>query len=315
MITRRITLILGAGANKPFGFPTGFELSREIINNCSSTGKSHYNLNRGTQPSAMEHLLMSGHAKHEIVQFATEFQNSGTNSIDEFLRDREEFLVLGKKAIAISLLPYENNNIVEFDTSNWYRFIWSKMKSQRLSDNNLKFITYNYDRSLKQFLHNSLQSSYGKSLGDNTASKQIEEYDIVHLHGSLGLLPFESGRDNLKIEYGVTITPEILISSASQINILHEEESKASYKKAHAILSESDNIYFLGFGFHSLNVQRLLETEFKRAVEIRFTSYGMTEPDVRNAMNPFIKRELNIKRPNESSETTIDFLRKLHTLD
>src|SRR5687767_3207796 len=143
MLTRRTVLILGAGASKPYDFPIGAELSELIIQRLRSGGEYHAFLR--------ERL---GHSAQELDNFRDEFFYSGKASIDAFLEHRKDLVDLGKKLIALTLIPFENSaSLFRFQNS-WLRYMFSKLNSSfdDFQNNQLSIITFNYDRCVEHFL-------------------------------------------------------------------------------------------------------------------------------------------------------------------
>ena len=57
-----------------------------------------------------------------------------------------------------------------------------------LNTNNIKFITFNYDRLLENFLAVSMQNSF--SHFRNEVLEKVKQMSIEHVYGKLGLLPW-----------------------------------------------------------------------------------------------------------------------------
>lgn len=74
MISTQTTLVLGAGASNPYGFPLGSELRTEL---CSI----YQDMHGITWPFSTE----------QIDNFKVTFKNSSVDSIDRFLSLRPEF--------------------------------------------------------------------------------------------------------------------------------------------------------------------------------------------------------------------------------
>ena len=92
MIEKRTVLVLGAGASKPYGFPTGRELIREIAAGLKNTGSEVAQL-----------LSAHGHEPSELAKFSDALLDSAQPSVDVFLENRAEYLEAGKAAIAAAL--------------------------------------------------------------------------------------------------------------------------------------------------------------------------------------------------------------------
>ena len=60
---------------------------------------------------------------------------------------------------------------------------------EEFHQNDVGFITYNYDRTLEQFMLTALANTYGKD--ETTCAEILAHIPIIHLHGRLGYLPWQ----------------------------------------------------------------------------------------------------------------------------
>jgi hypothetical protein len=252
-------LILGAGASYPFGFPSGIGLVREILSLRSTT----YN----GCTSAINAL---GFSFSQIEQFQTELRLSGLNSIDAFLQRRQDYDKIGKSCIFYILFmkeikskPFFINGEEDYkNKNNWYRLIANSYN--RILNNKIYILTYNYDRSLEYFLLQSIKSTYNKKL-DEAKALIRNNIEIIHIHGSLGdILSVEEKSLKYGFDYSkkgrMRDLHQLFNSSLIQnIKIIHDNDidKQDQLKKAKEIISQSKKIVFLGFGFDEVNLDRL----------------------------------------------------------
>ena len=244
MIDEPTVLVLGAGASQPYGFPTGRELLKQVCN-----------LDIAKMPEAVRPDA------HEMKQFQTELQSSARNSVDAFLEHRDEYEDLGKKAMAHCLLSSESraqlHNLDDDSWASWYRYLFGSMdtKFERFHENKVRVVTFNYDRSLEQFLCTSLCNAYGKS--KHEAAQQLEQIEIVHVHGQLGQLPWRSGSDVDVVDFGKP-EPKEIMTAVKSIKIVSEGiDDTPEFEAAHRLMRWAKRIYFLGFGYAPVNLVRL----------------------------------------------------------
>ena len=151
---------LGAGASKPYGFPSGEELLAAVLRGMS------------LEPGWRSHLAKLEFDQKQVDAFRRDFLESGQPSVDLFVEHRPEYERLGRAAIALSLIPSENPNWVfpgshtygyPVDSEdNWYQHIWGKMVTvpfDQFGDNKVSLVTCNYDRSLDHFFPTALVNS------------------------------------------------------------------------------------------------------------------------------------------------------------
>jgi hypothetical protein len=142
----------------------------------------------------------------------------------------------------------------------WLRFLLNELlnavKFDDLNKLPIAFITFNYDRLLESLLMECLTSKYGRSV--ETMAPIITGIPIVHVHGDLGPLPWQAYRPTDPRDYSPALTPEIVERAASQIKIIHEASERDSpFSEARDLIAKADRLYFLGFGYHPINMQRL----------------------------------------------------------
>ncbi len=286
MITNPTVFILGAGASKPYGFPTGMGLKNEIL---KILGKSlAKNLQRAklekNNPNYSEvwNYIVEEYGEQTVVKFFNELRRSGFSSVDAFLENRDIYIDLGKTLISMELIKYEDENqLYSKPQENWYQYLYHntlRASFDEFADNNVAFLTFNYDRSLEQFFMNAIMSDYGKT--ENESASLMQSIPIIHLHGLLGNLPaFSSESSRL---YNSSITPDILEICRSKIKIIHEGISEdEQFKEAHKLLSEAKQIWFLGFGYDKTNIERLNLPNLLRSNQNVFgTTFEMEQGEV-----------------------------------
>lgn len=280
MIDRETVLILGAGASAPYGLPLGAEL-RQLILQMTEGTLQQLPISVGEQRLA-----------HMAADFKTAFRGSRTESIDAFLARRNEFVDLGKHAIAAALLPRESAKLLLHQDveDDWYTYLLKRMDAswEDLPKNRVSFITFNYDRSLELCLLSVFQHRYGKS--EEEAFEMLKHFPIVHVYGSLGSLDSQDGNF---VPYGGGGSPyfrEHIPRAASGLQIIAEgRDSSPELILARTLISNAEAICFLGFGFDALNISRLggrtisvglVQTaQGQRTQSIAATAFGLTDAE------------------------------------
>jgi hypothetical protein len=236
MITTPTVFILGAGASMPYKFPSGQMLVNEICAN----------------PGAVAHDALGVHPDH-YKEFADQLRQSQQPSIDAFLEYRTEFQDIGKRAIAYFLIKKENHAHLSGD---WYAYLMDRLTREtsfkEFIKNQVAFITFNYDRSLEQFLFTTLCARYGKT--DAEVAALVNQVKIVHVHGTLGSLPWQSADKSRP--YSTSTTEQFVRMAANGIKIVGEDSS-VEFEAARGLMQGAERIALLGFGYHSVNMRRL----------------------------------------------------------
>ncbi len=243
MIQTPTVLVLGAGASIPYGFPSGHDLKIQVQGiGCLGPGHS-------------DKLRID---KEESEAFCRALRFSGQPSVDAFLEHRPEFVELGKLYIAYSLIAYERPALLFPKDTHWYEFLWQQMGTsfEEFQENKLSVITFNYDRSLEQFLLTALMNSYGKSMEE--AAAKLESIPIIHVYGKLGALCEEGTATRDARPYNKEPTPRDVAIGARGIQILSEDRQESSaFDEAHELLISAMKVYFVGFGYNETNMKRL----------------------------------------------------------
>jgi hypothetical protein len=282
MIKTETLFILGAGASAPFKYPTNIKLHEDI-------------LSREHVETIIKALNVDdenpNNIRSEFDNFLIKFKNAGIYSIDSFLEHRNEFEVIGKITIAAHLINHEEDQLLRVVDKNWYMYLYNRLKDVVFDDfnkNNISFITFNYDRSLEQFLFKAIRDTYGKS--EHECAKKIKNIPIVHLYGQLDLLPWQGGRGK---EYSTQANLiERLRSAPENIQLISNARDVANnekFKEAHDLIKKAKRIFFLGFSFDETNVERL-NIELMRNKSILSSAMGL-EPAKQNwVRNYFLGR-------------------------
>jgi hypothetical protein len=286
MIEKDTVLVLGAGASIPYGFPSGLELKRMIVDE----------VRRPIGGLADSKRFWPFKSWEERKQFADDLAESGSTSIDRFLEHRDDrYLEIGKVLIARALIQKERTSRLYWRTSSpshlplerdWYCYLLSNLLSgwsstpkpdtaEPSQPNSLTVVTLNYDRSLEHYLHNSLQRGLGWSLAEVT--KWLEGVTFIHPYGTLGKLPWQGFSHAETREYENTRDPGIERKAANQLRILSKERevSELGFEEAYAVLKKAHRVIVLGFGFDFDNVERLKLRDI-RPPEAVASAFGMT---------------------------------------
>ncbi|MBI5393846.1 MAG: hypothetical protein HZA91_00965 [Verrucomicrobia bacterium] len=241
MIKDKTVLILGAGASKPYGMPLGRELRDDVTRGSSSALSSDIIIKR------------CGFDRLVYRRFKADLAQSGFQSVDAFLEEREKWGEIGKAAMAMSLLKAEALARKKVFPPNqpkdhWYEVLWQQLRAASwttFKSNPWHVVTFNYDRTLEHYLVTVLCNNYG--IQPETACKALP---ILHVHGSLG--HYEES------DFGRAVTPERVKQSAASISVVHETNPRsAAFVRAHRVIREAQRILFIGFAYHPQNMEKL----------------------------------------------------------
>jgi len=267
MINVNTVLILGAGASKPFGFPTGAELVRDICDMLESADSEDF-----------QTILRLHKRAREIKRFRNGLNEAKPRSVDAWLEHNREFLAIGKNAIACAILKRENRSNFGV-TDNWYDLLFEALNCpvDQFGENRVAIVTFNYDRSLEYYLHRKLLATYTPAT-KRFCEEQLNKIPIVHVYGCLGPVEWEDRRR--MVAYGEYEDEDIIGRAAENIRIMSDkgnEDEGGYFGEAHELLRRNVRaIYYFGFGFDPTNLERLVPSLCFPGHKVLGTCYGLS---------------------------------------
>jgi hypothetical protein len=301
MITNKTVFILGAGASNPYGLPLGAGLKNLVLSN--------YN---NVQGHAVHLYNTTPFGQDQVGAFISGLRFSGLSSVDAFLERRPNFLEVGKATMGIELLFCEAGANLWQDGSNWLTYLYGNMIGGSLEEftkNQVSFVTFNYDRVVEHFFHTSLQNTFGKGAGDT--ARILDQIPIIHLHGQVGYLPWQSDRN--VVPFGATAIGALQMNvMLSEIKVVHEDITDGrdkEFKRAKELIADAARVYLLGFGFGGRNVERLGLANVE-AHDYAGTAYGMTSKET-NQCKVLCGNRANLNQ----NFPALEFLRNMASLN
>lgn len=312
MIEAKTLLIVGAGASVPYGYPTGVQLKNGLYNPQNLTDLTRYRV----------------HSKG-IELFCQHFRESQQDSIDAFLatrgRDRisenpsgvvsfGNYEDCGKLAIAHQLIKSEtSSNLFEpakdenGNPDHWLQYLWKQINSDasktEFQNNQLKIVSFNYDRVLEHYFQTTIERTYG--INSMEATELRKTIEIVHAYGNL--------QDLENRPYGSI--PADLSEVAACIRVIPEDRTAddVQFKKAKEMIGWADRICFIGFGFDKTNTQRLgfhPDHDYGQTKKFYSTQYGMKRPEVDKAQRLLGSRFVVGEHRELTTLKTLEYLRE-----
>jgi len=154
--------------------------------------------------------------------------------------------------------------------SDWYTDLFNKIidgisflkDPTLLEKNNIRFTTFNYDRSLETFFYLSLKNLF--DLDDAEISAFLKD-KICHVYGKIDELPWQCEdpeERKKKKPYGAELDYDYIEKCTENIRLIHDRKhDKADLPEevasAHEWLHKADKVYFLGFGYARENLKAL----------------------------------------------------------
>src|SRR5688572_6030370 len=112
MMNSRVVFVLGAGASKPYGYPSGPELVNNMLN---------------LQADVVDIVRTLGYTQGQWQPFQEALKKSAQSSIDAFLERRPDFRELGKLLIAAYILRCEKEGPFYNTEDHWYPMLADKL--------------------------------------------------------------------------------------------------------------------------------------------------------------------------------------------
>jgi hypothetical protein len=328
LIERRTTFVIGAGASYELGLPLGEGLKQDIrpLLNLSFDDLGRF---KGRDSDLYRTLLVYQENKRnitfqELVKKCWMLSHAlpAAISIDNLLdahRDDEHIAFIGKVAIAKAVIQAERSSTLYWDQSKRDDFdlsnatgSWLIPLFQKLTENipkqdatrifdNVSFVVFNYDRCLEFFLPRALSTYYG--FNDQEAKQIASSARIYHPYGQVGAL--DHGHSQGIASFGDTKAN--LAEVANRIRTFTEGLRYDSHRDTiRAEIESSENVVFLGFAFHPLNMRVLQVPSGNRIRRIFGTTIGLADAAVRRVRED-VYLTFN-KRPDDGKSAALDYL-------
>jgi hypothetical protein len=303
MALKKTVLVLGAGASAPYGFPVGRKLAEDL-----------YRFSNGAEFTLSKLVSEKyGYPFAHVNKLLRQFHQSGRSSIDSFLGCHDNLVAIGKFLIAYELCAKEVPKMLRspaIDDDHWYEYLWNRLAASVVEPadlplKNLKIISFNYDRSLEEYLYLAISNSFSEDCVYDT----IRRLEMMHVYGSLGRHKTQAGSQPMR-PYEPSDDAISLDVAAAGINILSEDrDDSPEFQKGQDWFNWAEQICFLGFGFDETNVDRLglynvIDTKKKRGEGLPvvvFSAYHRTKAEVQHIKGLLFKEHLR-----SASVTAID---------
>jgi hypothetical protein len=319
MIKKNTVFILGAGASKPFGYPTGWELRDEIIKKFLSYFQHLFVFDK----------CIPNDLRSNYVDLAPKFiedlkRSNPDSSIDLFLSRNKQYAEIGKIAITLIIMHSEITGTFRNNSFNsgqdWYSYLFSKMSEtlpgpndyKKLKDNKINFITFNYDRSFEHLLYDRFIHDFTNIQDPENSAPTLMPFAIIHVYGVLSKLPWQ---EKCGYEYKRVPNPQekntlnkilfdfnMIQSMAKNIRIIQERTNTPEIEEAKKLIETSDRVFFLGFGFARENLEILgFPNNLRSEQEIYGTALGMTDKEI-DELKKFIYENARYNKPTMPEE-------------
>jgi len=328
LIKNNTVFVIGAGASWHYGYPTGEGLVDAVIEKAAAfesycqyrsafSGSIHHAIPDYVHERTDKSRGTSGAvdaweaAADESKLLSQRLSMVRPILIDHFLAWNETLRPIGKLLIAMVILECEarwrhtqrNQNRSKEDKAKdaWYRFIIHKLvydcqHSADLFQNNVKFITFNYDVSLERILYQAISDMDLFDQGD--VLKFLSEDRIVHVYGAID-------DDVASKEPPIDLTVATTLGDANELDLRgtagfeqrknlidrcfiaaqlirtvdphDKEEDAAALQTAKKWIEDAGVVYILGYGFDDSNNRRIgLDAlhYHKHKAAVMFTNFG-----------------------------------------
>lgn len=255
--------ILGAGASKSYGFPTGAEL-KELALEELITGNSAFM----SQVCRLGSYF--GYEPSDVMAFRKSLAASTRNSsIDAFIESEAEndkiktLSAIAKVVIAILIMRCEDDTKLKPD-DDWYRELFDRLYEgnkifSRFLENKVQFITFNYDRSLERYLLKEALETFTETTAKQVSQAFDSNFTVIHPHGSLGKIWTSSEDENYRA-YVPTHEDEEVIKAAKTVRLITDDihvDEEPDFLEARRLILEAPRVHFIGFGYNTDNMRRL----------------------------------------------------------
>lgn len=321
---RTNVIVVGAGASQEFDLPTGAKLTSIIQRDLDFQIDRFFNLAVGNGDWELMRAIeaLSRQTKVRLAVYGNAAQQISRNmalapSIDNYLdthKDNPNLVNVGKLAIANAIIKAEhqsslyinpNNTFNRLDfaktTNTWTAVFFKIIAAKRdyasflKALSNITFISFNYDRCIKQFFGNAAASYF--ELDGQKIEEVLTAIRVIHPYGVIGELNVSN---NHVVGYGLEANGGRILSASNNIRTFTEGVADRSLldsiKKP---LEQAELVIFLGFSFIDINMQ-ILRPDRAQAKRVLATAKGRSEDTKLSLKNNI---EQNFTRFNKKGES------------
>lgn len=293
--------IVGAGASTEFNGTATMPVGSELAVRIEDLLDDELRRLRRREPGPISSCILRSPGgminQHELAMQRIRDGIQSRSSVDEFIdewQDVPKLTEVAKLCIAHLMLKAEEGSVLgdiafgrgaTAPTLRKVRDSWLGIISRNLNPKarrrdvidvfkDCAFITFNYDRSIEQFLMSTFVSTHGLSHAE--ASEALATIPIHHVYGSLGDL--EPGKWGTSVGLRTTFGSDCnrLDLAAAQIRTFTEELASGDIAKLRECISDASRLVFLGCAYHPQNLQALFpEGPFTVSKHVWGTTYQM----------------------------------------
>lgn len=296
--------VLGAGASKDVGLPVGDCLKEQIRISLN------YKLDFSGRPRTGDNDIFEAIRAHlanrslpstrldDYISAALLISRSMplAASIDNFIDTHAgsvEVELCAKLAIAKNILDSESRcslmvdrnhmsdtfDFAQVEKESWYGTLFKILFTPASVDDikvrleSVTFVVFNYDRCLEQFLYYALRTYF--DLTPEIAQQLVLGANIHHPYGLVGKIHASPTPEYFLSEFGQATNANSLLQIADELKTFTEgtDEKASEIDVIRRAINDADQIVFLGFAYHDLNLELLNPSNPSRR-RIATTIYG-----------------------------------------
>jgi hypothetical protein len=274
MFEKKTVFVVGAGASKEFGMPTGDDLRNEIA---ALISREAAQSNAPTASDFRSVLVQTIGPNWQTLQgpgIELSAALPSFVSIDEALHyfsSNDKIVSIGKLAIAYILLKYERESKIKVNrntgkpsphdcSKTWLAELFSmalsfaKRETVKDAFANVHFINFNYDRVIERYIGAALTDLAG--INSDEAEAIATTLNMVRPYGDLGPLDIPN-RKGIPFGYNPHQRGG-LKTIADGIRTYTEQMKDGTVRSQIAkLMHDAGLVIFIGFGFHQQNVALL----------------------------------------------------------
>jgi hypothetical protein len=270
LFKQKVVFVIGAGASREYNFPLGSHLKDRIAVDVRFRFDGLQQMSGS--PELLEHIRRHVKGDHNRMDDYTRAANLLAGaipsfvSIDEalhFVSSTPEAVEVGKIAIVDHILRAERSSALASDPQKgrltalpdgWIGEMLSMaVAGSRREDlasvfENVTFVNFNYDRAIEQYLYWALQARTAAT--EEEAQAIVAGLNMIRPYGSIGRF---ASNINDQFAFGTTAYFDPF-SRLANLGTYTDQKPMHDVASMQNAVRDAKLIVFLGFGFHSSNV-------------------------------------------------------------